>query len=104
MVDVVLINSPMQEYSDDHKPEYFTTAPIGLGYIATIANKEGIETLIVDAEAERLSPRETMQRVNGYSPHSVGINSFSTNHEIVTKILNGVEAPNGYVGGPHAAL
>ena len=104
MKDLVLINSPMQEYSERNRPEYFTTAPIGLGYLATIASQEGYDVAIIDAEAEKLSPREVIQRVTAYSPSVVGINAFSTNHELALGILDESPAKYRLVGGSHATL
>jgi hypothetical protein len=43
MTEVVLINAPIQRYSDAYRPRYRTTAPLGLGYLATVAMKAGYE-------------------------------------------------------------
>jgi anaerobic magnesium-protoporphyrin IX monomethyl ester cyclase len=104
MKDLVLINSPIQEYSREKKPDYFTTAPIGLGYLATIASQAGYGVEIVDAEAEKLSPGEVVERVSSLRPSIVGINAFSTNHRLALDILNRSPADYRLVGGPHATL
>lgn len=103
-IDLVLVNSPIQEYEDGYRPDYRTTAPLGLGYLGTIAQNAGIRTLIVDAEAEKLSIPEIRKRVNDLSPKSVGINMTSTNHQISLGILEGIDAPHKMVGGAHATL
>src|SRR3989344_6473262 len=104
MKKLVLINSPIQIYSRDKKPDYFTTAPIGLGYLATIASKAGYDVDIVDAEAEKLSPEEIIERVSRLRPSVLGINAFSTNHELALDILARSPADYRIVGGPHATL
>jgi len=104
MTDLVLINSPIQRYSSDYRPDYKTTAPLGLGYLGTIARNAGIETEIVDAEAEKLSVEEIAQRANNMTPNVVGINVASTNFEISLDILGQIDAPHKIIGGPHATL
>jgi anaerobic magnesium-protoporphyrin IX monomethyl ester cyclase len=103
-MDLVLINSPIQKYSNEYKPEYRTTAPLGLGYLGSVAQNAGIETAIIDAEAEKLTLKELTDRVNNMNPRAVGINTTSTNYQISLEILNGIEAPQKIVGGPHATL
>ena len=104
MTSLVLINSPIQEYSEIYRPDYKTTAPIGLGYLGTIARNAGIDTELVDAEAEKLSIEETTRRVNSMCPRSVGINMSSTNYHLSLNILDRINAPHKIVGGPHASL
>jgi len=104
MTDLVLINSPIQRYSESYRPEYKTTAPLGLGYLGTITRNAGIETIIVDAEAKRLSVQEIAHKVNSLLPRSVGINMFSTNPQISLEILDSIDAPHKMVGGTHASL
>ncbi len=105
MADLVLINSPMQDYGlETIKPEYSTTAPLGLGYLATIAAESGLEVILLDAEYEKIGVEETISVVNEFSPENVGINSFSTNPDISMKILSKIEAPFKMIGGPFATL
>lgn len=102
--ELVLINSPIQEYEDGYRPDYRTTAPLGLGLLGTITRQSGIDTIIVDAEAEKLSIPEITKRVNGYNPKSIGINVTSTNYHLCLDILKGIDAPHKMVGGAHATL
>lgn len=103
-MSLVLINSPIQKYSDSYKPNYRTTAPLGLGYLGTIARNAGIETILVDAEAEKLTIDELTEKVNSLSPSVVGINMTSTNYQISLEVLDRIDAPHKLVGGPHATL
>src|SRR3989344_8413203 len=104
MTDLVLINSPIQKYSDEYRPHYRTTAPLGLGYLGTIARNAGIETILIDAEAKKLTVEELTKKVNNLSPRTVGINMTSTNYKISLEILDGIDAPHKLVGGAHATL
>ncbi|MBS3087296.1 radical SAM protein [Candidatus Pacearchaeota archaeon] len=102
--DLVLINSPMQKYSEENRPHYFTTAPLGLGYLATIASNAGYDVELVDAEAEKLSPREIIERVNKYESKMVGSNLFSTNHKLALDIMKEINSDYKIVGGPYVTL
>jgi anaerobic magnesium-protoporphyrin IX monomethyl ester cyclase len=101
---LVLINSPIQKYSADYKPEYRTSAPLGLGQLGTIARLEGIDTTIVDAESEKLSVEEITGRVNGMKPDAVGINMTSPNYQISLEIIDRVNAERKLIGGAHVTL
>lgn len=101
---LVLINSPIQKYSESYRPDYKTTAPLGLGYLGTMARNAGIETVLIDAEAKKLSVEEIAGKVNSLSPKSVGINMSSTNYQLSLEILDSVNAPHKMVGGAHASL
>ena len=103
-MQLVLVNSPIQKYSDEYRPRYRTTAPLGLGYLGTIARNHGVETSIIDAEAEKLTIPEIAERVNNQSPDVVGINMTSTNYKISLEILAQIDAPHKIIGGPHATL
>lgn len=102
MTDLVLINSPMQVYDKKNKPSYETTAPLGLGYLATVCGDSGLSVKLIDAEAEKLSPDEIIKRASGYNPKTLGINSFSTNQDISIKLLRGINAEYKLLGGPYA--
>ncbi len=104
MTDLVLINSPIQRYSESYRPDYRTTAPLGLGYLGTMARQAGISTAIIDAEAKKLSIDEIAKKVNAMSPKSVGINMSSTTYPISLEILDKIKAPHKMVGGAHASL
>lgn len=104
MTSLLLINSPMQEYNKNNRPRYETTAPLGLGYLATIASNAGIETHLIDSEAEKLSIDEIIERASSIQPDVVGINAFSTNYQIALKILKKIDTGYRMVGGPFATL
>ena len=57
---IILINSPLQNYGKVKKNEYYTTPPLGLGYLATIAKNLNCNVRLIDAEAQaQLSRLET---------------------------------------------
>jgi anaerobic magnesium-protoporphyrin IX monomethyl ester cyclase len=104
MTDLVLINSPIQRYSESYRPDYRTTAPLGLGYLGTMTRNTGISTTLIDAEAKKLSIDEIVRKANALTPKSVGINMSSTNYHISLEILDKIEAPHKMVGGAHSSL
>ena len=84
---LVLINSPLQDYGKVRKREYYTTPPLGLGYLATIAQNKGCDVKLIDAEASGLSPQEIVRLAKEYKPDAVGINLTAPNKKVKTKII-----------------
>ena len=101
---LILINTPTQKYYDGNKPEYRTIAPLGLGYLGTIAKKAGANTKIIDGEALKLTVDEIVEEANKFKPDVVGINIMSTNFKIALNILDNIKAPHKIVGGSQATL
>jgi radical SAM superfamily enzyme YgiQ (UPF0313 family) len=104
MVDFLLINSPIQAYTEHNRPKYSTTAPLGLGYLATIASNAGYQTELIDAESEKMSLERIISEANSKKPKIVGINLFSTNYKIALEILANIDSPYKLAGGPHVTL
>lgn len=103
-VDIILINTPIIDYGKVKKSKTFVTAPLGLGYLATIANNLGFNVGILDFEANKLSVEQGLQIINHYAPKLVGINIFSTNHVLAKRIIEGINHSAIIAGGPHATL
>ena len=64
MTDLVLINSPIQKYSNVYRPQYRTTAPLGLGYLGTIA-RNGDNFLVINFVMEKEAVVYTPQPSGG---------------------------------------
>jgi radical SAM superfamily enzyme YgiQ (UPF0313 family) len=52
--------------------EFGTFAPLGLGYAAAIAERAGHETLLIDANAEKLSVAQVLSRLKPFKPDLLG--------------------------------
>ncbi|WP_189333961.1 B12-binding domain-containing radical SAM protein [Actinoplanes ianthinogenes] len=93
----------MHDYA--HYPRTSTphSPPLGILSIATAADRAGFRVEVLDAELERLSPEAIVEAVRARRPRWVGINSFSINIDIVSRIVGLVcqEPTRVVVGGPH---
>lgn len=105
---IVFVNTPLQDYSKTKRTDYYTTPPLGLGYLAGVAKEKGCEVGIVDAEARGLSPQQTVFEVLRQHPDAVGINLLSPTVDISGKIAYGLETGKKNLkiigGGPHATI
>jgi anaerobic magnesium-protoporphyrin IX monomethyl ester cyclase len=104
MHDLILVNSPIHDYS--RYPRYASSysTPVGLLYLATVAREAGFRVKILDAEAEQLPPLEIAREINSAKPAAAGFNAFSINFSIVEQIIDAI-APSikVIVGGPHVS-
>jgi radical SAM superfamily enzyme YgiQ (UPF0313 family) len=102
MPDLVLVNSPIHDYS--RYPRYTSSysTPVGLLYVATAAREAGFEVTVLDAEERQLAPAGIAQLINAESPRVVGFNVFSINFSIVETITGMIDPPITVIaGGPH---
>jgi len=97
--DVILINSPIFDYSEKHNDKIFLTAPLGLGYLATIAKNLGFNTGLYDLEANKVSIKECCEVINKLKPKVVGINLISTNYNLSKEIINNLDPSITIIGG-----
>ncbi|MBU0461790.1 MAG: B12-binding domain-containing radical SAM protein [Nanoarchaeota archaeon] len=104
---IILLNTPIQEYTPDERPDYETVAPLGLGYIGTISKQMGYNVHLIDAEARKLSVEEIVEEVNQHQPSIIALNIVATNIGLARKILSQVHiTPSTLVmaGGAHPTL
>jgi len=66
------LHKKFEEDVDVVSREFGTFPPLGLGFAAAIADKAGHETMIVDAHAEALSPRQVYARIRPFKPDLLG--------------------------------
>jgi radical SAM superfamily enzyme YgiQ (UPF0313 family) len=83
---VVIINSPLFRernplYDEDSLP------PIGLGYIATHLENNGIDVKLIDAVDQRITLQELISALNLMKPDVVASNVFTTNYELVKELF-----------------
>src|SRR5579871_3815133 len=74
-IDLVLVNpnSKKKVYQALSNDLSAIEPPVWAGLMATFVRKKGYSVVIVDAEAEHLSPEETAQRVREIKPRLVAI-------------------------------
>lgn len=90
MLDLLLINTPLQDYGNAPKKSSNTLPVLGLAYIATFAENAGFKVGLLDAEAEGMSVIETQAHVNRLQPTWVGLNLLAPTYEVSVLILSGL--------------
>ena len=60
-MNVTFINTPLQDYGKVPKRDYYTTPPLGLGYLATVTKNLGNHASLIDAEAKGFSIDKTVR-------------------------------------------
>lgn len=95
---VVIINSPLfrernELYDEDSLP------PIGLGYIATILQHNGIDVYLTDAVYERIPLTELLAKLNETKPEYIASNIFTTNFELVKDLVESVNFKTHFIIG-----
>ena len=98
MKKFILFNSPIFWDSTTEQEQYLP--PLGLGYIATFLEKEGIDVEVIDCVKERKSVTDILDYINIESPDYIGINIFTQNYEIVKHIIENIKVKcDCFIGG-----
>ena len=81
--------------------------PLGLCYIAAIAEKSGWEVQIIDAELEGLSYEDIFARISAFKPDLIGLTATTPFFHSVVQITKAIKERYQIpvaIGGPHASL
>ncbi len=81
--------------------------PVSLVNVATILEGEGVEVEIIDQDAEGLSYRQVLSRLDRFSPDLVGFTLTTYNFRDVLPWIKSIKEDTGLptlVGGPHLHL
>jgi radical SAM superfamily enzyme YgiQ (UPF0313 family) len=101
-IDILLVNSPIHDYSRYSKFKTSYSTPVGLLYLATVLEKALFSVEILDAEYRQLSPQEIASEITSKKPKFVGLNVFTVNHSIVDKVMELIDRDTLIIlGGPH---
>ncbi len=95
---VCIINSPLFKeknlrYDEDSLP------PIGLGYIATHLQNEGINVKLIDAVDDRISLSDLIDKLNLEKPKFIASNIFTTNYELVRELIESITYKTHFIIG-----
>jgi radical SAM superfamily enzyme YgiQ (UPF0313 family) len=86
---------------------FYNSMPLGLGYLAAIAERDGHEARIIDAAAERLTMSEVMRRAAEFAPDLIGLTGVTTSWSMTAATTRAFKQrwPKlpVIVGGPHVA-
>lgn len=88
MKKIILFNSPIFWNSTEEQEQYIS--PLGLGYIATYLNINGISVKIIDCVKERMAVSDIIKYINDNKPDYIGINVFTQNYDMVKTIMENV--------------
>jgi len=81
--------------------------PLGLAYMASVLEKNGIDVKIIDAIALRLTSQEIVEQTKKYSPDWVGISSLTPTIHRSVEVANEIKKYNSDIrivfGGPHVS-
>lgn len=101
-MDVVLINSPLYD-AGRKDTAYADPPPLGLGYIGTALRQQGHDVELIDAVAAGLSVGALVCKLDEARPNVIGLNVFSTNLQIVERVVSELSCTAQIlVGGPAA--
>lgn len=101
--DLLLVNSPINDYTNVSRPDTEQLPAFGLAHIATECEKAGYNVGVVDAEAQALSPERTAQVINELNPRYVGINMLTPTYPLAKRILSNLNRDIPVAaGGAHA--
>jgi anaerobic magnesium-protoporphyrin IX monomethyl ester cyclase len=95
---VIIINSPLfreknELYDEDSLP------PLGLGYIATILDNNGIDVRLIDAVHQRIPLLDLIATVNAFKPQFIATNIFTTNYELVKDFVEAIQFNTHFIIG-----
>jgi len=107
-MSVLLINPPYTEKVYGTKQAPSVQPPIGLGYLAAILEKKGIEVKILDANAEFLKPEEAVEKILSSSAKYIGFTSVTTTIPLIYRLSSLIKEKDCtkiiIVGGPHVSF
>lgn len=94
----VLFNSPIDWDFKAEQEQYLS--PLGLGYIATYLEKNGIDAEVVDCVKDQKSVAEVIEFINTKNIDYIGINVFTLNYKIVKYIFENIKTKcTCFIGG-----
>jgi radical SAM superfamily enzyme YgiQ (UPF0313 family) len=103
MSSVVLIHPPLN-FGETDDPLSGYSPPLGLLYLGRKLRDKGHEVNLIDAEAEGLSKRQIIKRVELYNPDVVGLTCLTYTLKSCKELIRGIKKtidPYIVVGGPH---
>lgn len=101
--DLLLVNSPINDYTDVSRPDTEQLPAFGLAHIATECEEAGFNVGVIDAESHALSPETTAAIINEAKPKFVGINMLTPTFPLAKRIISATSPEVPVVaGGAHA--
>ena len=78
--------------------------PLGLAYVAAVAERDGHKVTVIDAYAESTKREQVIERVLASSPDVLGISCVTASVAFALDVVRGVRSsvPQIVIGGIHA--
>jgi anaerobic magnesium-protoporphyrin IX monomethyl ester cyclase len=86
---VIIVNSPLFRFKNDLYDED-SLPPLGLGYIATYLEQNGINVRLIDAVDQKITLKNLINTLRKEKPNYIGVNIFTTNYELVRDMVQGL--------------
>jgi radical SAM superfamily enzyme YgiQ (UPF0313 family) len=97
-MNILLVNSPLFDVPGMQHED--SLPPLGLGYLATSVKNAGLEVELLDAVADDCGTEGVICAIQSFRPKFVGLNVFTTNLELVQKIVTAPFDAHVIIGGP----
>ncbi|GMN08438.1 radical SAM protein [Croceitalea sp. MTPC5] len=95
---IILINSPLFRFENPNYDED-SLPPLGLGYIATYLNENGVDVTVKDAIATQTPLNELIEYIDNVQPDFIGINIFTTNYDLVKELIESIATDSHIIIG-----
>ena len=102
-LDLLLINSPLNNYDLHARANDFTLPTLGLAYIATCCDAEGYAVDVLDAESLGLGISSIVRLINEARPRWVGLNLLAPTFKFSVAILQKLNPGIQIMLGGHQA-
>ena len=97
-MDILLVNSPLFDKPGTQHED--SLPPLGMGYLATAVRNAGFDVELLDAVADDCGTAGVILAIQSFRPRFVGLNVFSTNLDLVQKIVTASFDAHVIIGGP----
>lgn len=109
MMKIIFVNPPISnsERYGALAPAGSNAPPLGLCSLAAVTRKKGIETDLIDAQAEKMSIKETCHKIIFQKPDYVGITAVTFTFESAITLAQAIKRENKNIiivmGGVHVS-
>jgi len=86
---------------------FYNSMPLGLGYLAAVAERDGHRAAIIDAAVEHITMSELLRRTAAFGPDLIGLTGVTTSWAMTVATAKAFKSQQPrrpvLVGGPHLA-
>lgn len=97
--DLILVNSPINDYTRIPKPDTEELPAFGLAHIATECEVAGFNVGVLDAETLAMTPEQTAKVINRVKPKWVGVNMLTPTFSLARRIVANIDSDIPVIAG-----